>query len=241
MLPKIGIATINIKNPTSGALLSTNGWTYNDAVTKGGGVPFLLPSVTNEELLDAMTEACDGFIFSGGADITPCCYGEMAHPLVGDTSLMLDRSQIGLIRRVIKARKPFVAICRGHQVLNVACGGTLYQDNSLHGEGTARHMIRDDRGDVSHQVSLKPGTTLYNMFGERIWTNSYHHQSVKKLGDGLKIAATADDGIVEAIELIDYPYGLGIQWHPEAMLLASDDMLPVFTGLIAAAKKTADK
>ena len=66
MLPKIGITTINTKNPTSGALLSTNGWTYNDAVTKGGGVPFLLPSVTNEELLDAMTEACDGFIFSGG-------------------------------------------------------------------------------------------------------------------------------------------------------------------------------
>ena len=102
-------------------------------------------------------------------------------------------------------------------------------------------MIRDDRGDVSHQVTIRPGTTLYNMFGDRIWTNSYHHQSVKKLGDGLKIAATADDGIVEAIELIDYPYGLGIQWHPEAMLLASDDMLPVFTGLIEAAKKAADK
>ena len=209
--------------------------------TKGGGVPFLLPSITNEDQLDAMVDACDGFIFSGGADITPCCYGEMAHPLVGDTSLKLDRSQIGLIRRVIKARKPFLAICRGHQVLNVACGGTLYQDNSLHGQGTARHMIKDDRGDVSHQVTLKPGTTLYNMFGERVWTNSYHHQSVKKLGDGLMIAGTADDGIVEAIELIDYPYGLGIQWHPEAMLVASDDMLPVFTGLIEAARKAANK
>lgn len=143
MLPKIGITTINTKNPVSGAPLSTNGWTYNDAVTKGGGVPFLLPSVTNEDQLDAMVEACDGFIFSGGADITPCCYGEMAHPLVGDTSLKLDRSQIGLIRRVIKTRKPFLAICRGHQVLNVACGGTLYQDNSL---ARGRHRKTHDQG-----------------------------------------------------------------------------------------------
>ncbi len=241
MLPKIGITTNNTKHPTSGALLSSNGWTYNDAVTKGGGLPLLLPSLTNEDQLDAMVKACDGFILSGGIDVAPCCYGEMPHPLVGDSSLKLDKSQIGLIRRVIQARKPFVAICRGHQVLNVACGGTLYQDNSLHGENTARHMIRDDRGDISHQVTISPDTTLYQMFGERIWTNSYHHQSVKKLGEGLKLAAVADDGIVEAIELIDYPYGLGIQWHPEAMLLASDDMLPVFTGLIEAAKKVAAK
>ncbi|MDO4267037.1 MAG: gamma-glutamyl-gamma-aminobutyrate hydrolase family protein [Eubacteriales bacterium] len=236
MLPKIGITTMNTKNPNSGALLSTNGWTYTNAVSKGGGLPLLLPAVTDERQLDAMAEACDGFIFSGGVDVTPCCYGEMAHPLVGDTSLSLDRSQIGLMKRVIKARKPFLAICRGHQVLNVACGGTLYQDNSLHGENTARHMIRDDRGDVSHQVSIVPDSALYGMFGGRIWVNSYHHQSIRVLGDGLKITATADDGIIEAVELTDYPYGLGIQWHPEALLVASDDMLPLFTGLIKAAE-----
>lgn len=231
MLPLIGITTNNVKNPSSGAELSSNGWTYTNAVIKGGGLPVLLPSLTEESLLDALTERMDGFIFSGGIDVTPCCYGEMAHPLLGDTSLKLDRSQIGLLRRVIAARKPFLAICRGHQVLNVACGGTLYQDNSLKDGAIARHMIRDDRGDVSHQVTLSPNSTLHELFGDRIWVNSYHHQSIKNLGDNLKISAVADDGIIEAVELINYPFGLGIQWHPEAMLVASDDMLPLFERL----------
>ena len=237
MLPLIGITSNNMKNPGSGAELSYNGWTYTNAVTRGGGLPILLPSLTDEAQLDALVERCDGFVFSGGIDVTPCCYGEMAHPLVGDTSLKLDRSQIGLLKRVIAARKPFLAICRGHQVLNVVCGGTLYQDNSLHGGEIARHMVKDDRGDVSHQVTIYPDSTLHTMFGDRIWINSYHHQSVHKLGDGLKITAVADDGIIEAVELVDYPYGRGIQWQPEAMLIAGDEMLPVFEGLIEAARK----
>ena len=92
-------------------------------------------------------------------------------------------------------------------------------------------------GDISHQVTITPGTKLHQLFGDRIWTNSYHHQSVKKLGDGLVISAMADDGIVEAIELKDYPYGLGIQWHPEGMLVAGDNMLPLFQGLADACRK----
>ncbi|HIT65371.1 MAG TPA: gamma-glutamyl-gamma-aminobutyrate hydrolase family protein [Candidatus Ventrimonas merdavium] len=237
MRPIIGITTNNMKNPTSGADISTGGWNYNNAVLKGGGLPMLLPCVTDGGLLDQMVAACDGFVFCGGIDVTPCSYGEMAHPLLGDTSLKLDRCQIPLMQKIIAARKPVLAICRGNQVLNVACGGTLYQDNSLKGEGIARHMIKDDMGDISHQVTITPGTKLHQLFGDRIWTNSYHHQSVKKLGDGLVISAMADDGIVEAIELKDYPYGLGIQWHPEGMLVAGDNMLPLFQGLADACRK----
>ena len=237
MLPLIGITTMNIKNPGSSAELTANGWTYTDAISKAGGLPVLLPSLTDSAQLDALTERCDGFIFSGGIDVTPCCYGEMPHPLLGETSLKLDRSQIGLMKRVIAAGKPFLAICRGHQVLNVACGGTLYQDNSLHGGEIARHMVKNDRGDVSHQITVHPDTMLHTMFGDRIWINSYHHQSIHKLGEGLKVTAVADDGIIEAVELTDYPYGIGLQWHPEAMLPADDTMLPLFTRLIKEAGK----
>lgn len=237
MTPKIGITTVNNLNPVSGAELSTLGWTYIDAVAQSGGLPLLIPSITDGLLLDAYAEACDGFIFSGGIDVSPCCYGEMQHPLLGDTSLKLDKSQIGLVKRVIAARKPFLAICRGNQVLNVACGGTLYQDNSLHGGDIAKHMQKTDRGDVSHEVTIQEGSVLHGMYGGKLWTNSYHHQSIKALGEGLKITADADDGIIEAVELIDYPYGLGIQWHPEVMLLADEDMRPLFDGLIGAASR----
>lgn len=237
MTPKIGITTVNHANPVNGSELSALGWTYIDAVSRSGGLPLLIPSITDASLLDAYVNACDGFIFSGGIDVSPCCYGEMQHPLVGDTSLKLDRSQIGLVKKVIAARKPFVAICRGNQVLNVACGGTLYQDNSLHGGDIAKHMQKTDRGDVSHQITIYEGSVLHGMYGGRIWINSYHHQSIKDLGKGLKITAVADDGIIEAVELADYPYGLGIQWHPEVMLLADENMRPLFDGLVEAAAR----
>lgn len=234
MLPIIGITTINVRNPRSGSLSSSNGWTYTDAAIKGGGLPILLPAVTDEKKLDIMAEICDGFIFSGGPDVTPCYYDEMPHPLIRETSHSLDQSQMSLIKRIIKLKKPFLAICRGIQVLNVACGGTLYQDNSLHSKDTALHMIKDERGDVSHKISIKKDSLLHEMFGDSIWVNSYHHQSIKTLGKNLKITATADDGIIEGVELIDYPCGLGVQWHPEALLATSEDMLPLFTGLVKA-------
>lgn len=235
MIPKIGITTVNHKSPLNGAELSALGWTYIDAVSHSGGLPLMLPSVTEENLLDAYVEACNGFIFSGGIDVSPCCYGEMQHPLVGETSLKLDKSQIGLIKKVIAARKPFVAICRGNQVLNVACGGTLYQDNSLHGGEIAKHMQKSDRGDISHEITIQKKSKLHELYGDRLWINSYHHQSIKAVGEGLKVTAIADDGIIEAVELADYPYGLGIQWHPEVMLLANEGMKPLFDGLIRAA------
>ena len=237
MIPKIGITTVNNTNPANGSELTTLGWTYIDAVSRSGGLPLLVPSITDETLLDAYVEVCDGFIFSGGIDVSPCCYGEMQHPLLGDTSLKLDKSQIGLVKRAIAARKPFLAICRGNQVLNVACGGTLYQDNSLHGGNVAKHMQKTDRGDVSHEITIQEGSTLYGMYGGKLWINSYHHQSIKAVGEGLTVTAVADDGIIEAVELADYPYGLGLQWHPEVMLLADEGMRPLFDGLVKAAAR----
>lgn len=238
MLPKIGITTIVQKSPKNGSNFHAIGETYVHAVSRTGGLPFLLPVLTDAALLDAYTDAMDGFIFSGGIDISPRFYGENPHPLLDDTSIVLDRCQIPLMQKIIQARKPFLAICRGHQVLNVACGGTLYQDNSLHGTDTFKHFQAADRADATHLVHITPGSTLYDLFGDSVWTNSFHHQSVKAPGKGLRICATAEDGIVEAIELENYPFGLGIQWHPEGMFPVEDSMRPLFEALI---KKAAGK
>ena len=184
-----------------------------------------------------MTEACDGFIFSGGADITPCCYGEMAHPLVGDTSLMLDRSQIGLIRRVIKARKPFVAICRGHQVLNVACGGTLYQD--LEKEGGFEHHFGDKypRNVAWHKVSIAKDSILEKTYGNReIRVNSFHHQAIKDAGENVRITAWSEDRVPEAMELEDHPFAVAVQWHPE-MMYDSSEQMKLLQAFVKAAEK----
>lgn len=235
MLPKIGITCFNQKNPSNHCPYTALSDSYINAVSRTGGLPYLIPIMTKEEMLDAYAEEMDGFIFSGGMDISPCFYGENPHPLLGETSIRYDRCQIPLMQKVIAARKPFLAICRGHQILNVACGGSLYQDVSLHGD-VMKHIQGAERGDSCHVVHLEPGNTFFEMFGKVVWTNSYHHQSVKELGHGLRICGRTEDGIVEAIELENYPYGLGTQWHPEVMLEAEDSMLVLFEGLIKAAK-----
>lgn len=234
MKAKIGIITIiDNNNPTERTGVST---AYVNAIVKTGGVPLLLPFTLNEAVLDEYAASCDGFLFSGGIDISPCCYQESPHLLLGSTSLRLDRYQLPLIKKVMKLRKPFLAICRGHQLLNVACNGTLYQDISEISGYTLKHTQAAERQDVSHLVQIKTGTVLANLLGKEVWTNSYHHQSVKQLGDNLVVSATAEDGIIEAIELQGYPYGIGIQWHPEMMFEWEDSMRPLFEQLVYHAK-----
>lgn len=232
MKPLIGILTVtdNIAKAEKTGI-NTN---YVAAVIKGGGAPLLIPITDDDELLNQYIQLCDGFLFSGGIDISPCFYDEQPSPLNGSTSMRLDRFQLGLARRVISCKKPYLAICRGIQLVNVACGGSLYQDIREYSPDVYKHKQETDQGDVSHLVAAEPGSILEKMFGTQFWTNSYHHQSVKTIGKGLKITARTLDGIVEGLEAVDYPYGVSVQWHPEVMLRCSDDMLPLFTGLIRA-------
>lgn len=228
-IPLIGIVSVLDDSPVPKTFTNIN---YPQAVIKGGGLPVLIPVTKDDSLLNHYTELCDGFLFSGGIDISPCRYGELPSRLLGPTSLLLDDYQIPLMRKVIQSGKPLLAICRGIQVLNVACGGTLYQDVTEFSPNVGKHMQETSRGDISHPVTLEEGTILSQMFGTRIWTNSYHHQSLKQIGSRLKVAAMSDDGLVEAVELTDYGFGVGVQWHPESMLAVSDDMLPLFQALI---------
>lgn len=227
--PVIGIVTVLGEEAVPRVFTNIN---YPNAVIRGGGVPVMLPVTKNREILSQYLAVCDGFLFSGGQDISPCKYGELPSRLVGPTSLLLDDFQLSLMKLVLEAKKPFIAICRGIQVLNVACGGTLYQDLTEFSPTVSKHMQATNRGDVSHPVTIKEGTLLHQLFGTRIWTNSYHHQALKTVAECLQTAALSDDGVIEAVEVKDYPFGIGLQWHPEAMLPVDDAMLPLFESLV---------
>lgn len=232
--PVIGIVTILDEHAVPRVFTNIN---YPNAVIRGGGIPVMLPPTKSEEILEQYVEVCDGFLFSGGQDISPCRYGELPNRLVGPTSLFLDDYQLSLMKLVLDSRKPVVAICRGIQVMNVACGGTLYQDLTEFSSSVSKHMQETDRGDVSHPVTIHEDTQLFELFGSRIWTNSYHHQALKQVAENLRVAAQSDDGVVEAVEVRDYPFGIGLQWHPEAMMFSDDAMLPLFEAFIQASGK----
>lgn len=205
---------------------------YIKAIEKAGGIPLMLPPIMNEENIESQCDLCDGFIFSGGVDINPIYYGEDPHIKLGTTNSELDRYQLILCKLAVKKNKPFLGICRGHQILNVALGGTLFQDLNSFSCIAFNHVQKSKRYETSHKISLKENSILFEIFGKELLVNSYHHQSVAKLGKDLEIIATSNDNIVEAIQLKNKKFVLGVQWHPEMLLTNSDEMLPLFTKLI---------
>lgn len=236
MKPLIGImATIHDIKDIPGFTRLNN--TYVISVSQAGGVPIVIPTRLTDEERTRIVDLCDGFLFSGGIDITPSFFGEDAHEKTGESHYALDQLQLSLMKDVIKTRKPLLGICRGHQVLNVACGGSLYQDLSESPGVYIKHRQETPQGDVSHKITIDPDSVLARFLGTEIMVNSYHHQSVKKPGSNIKITAHSADGIVEAIELTDYPFGIGVQWHPEVMAAVGDtSMCPLFEAFVKACK-----
>jgi putative glutamine amidotransferase len=199
---------------------------YVRAVERAGGRAVLIPPSGDgvEETLDAV----DGLIFSGGADLDPALYGQEAHPETFGVQEGRDRSELALLEGALARDMPVLAICRGSQVLNVARGGDLVQHlPDVVGDEKHKHTP----GTFSdHDVELEPGTKLAEVLGERAPVKSHHHQGFGRVGDGLRVAAHAEDGTVEAVEDPSHRFALGVLWHPEA----GEDM-KLFEGLVAAA------
>lgn len=209
---------------------------YSDAIDLAGGIPILIPIVKNENI-EKQLSICDGFIFTGGMDINPIIYNEEPHQNLGAFSTELDRYQYRFIEKVIQSKKPFLAICRGFQMLNVVTGGTLYQDLSeIDSVKLLQHTQKGLGKDPAHSVIIEKESCLYNIFGNKALVNSYHHQSIKSLGRGLKAVAKAKDGIIEGVELEGRKFGIGVQWHPETMVLSDNKMLKLFELLIEYSK-----
>jgi putative glutamine amidotransferase len=183
---------------------------YVRSVTRAGGVPLLVPpGAAYEETLDSV----DGLIFSGGSDLDPELYGEQAHRETDGWIRERDDFELGLMKAALARDVPMLAICRGSQVLNVALGGDLEQ----HVPDRVQTNVHKETPGVfaDHDVAVLPGTKLSSILGERTDVKSHHHQGYGELGSGLREAARAPDGTVEALEDPTRRFTLGVLWHPE--------------------------
>ena len=180
---------------------------------------------------------CDGLLLPGGGDIEPSMYGEERIPQCGQPQVIRDAAEPKLFAAFRQANKPILCICRGVQMLNVCCGGTLNQDI----KPTQKCEHSDFKGrakGLTHRVKVHKGTMLYDIFGEEdICVNSMHHQAAKDIGMGLVEGARSEDGYIEALELMDYPFCVGVQWHPEHMSARSKMQRKLFTAFVKACKK----
>jgi len=229
MNPKIGIVICGV---TDHRQFVTS--PYIEAVIRFGGLPLVLPLTESPLHISQFASLCDGFLFCGGGDINPLLFFEEPAFGIGHTDLKVDEFQINLMKEVLfDTAKPILGICRGMQVLNVAAGGTLYQDISLQPGTPFNHMQDSEyRSDISHKIDIVKESQLYKIMGSYAYTNSYHHQTVHKTGLGLHISATTSDGTVEAIEMPSHPFVIGVQWHPECMLSTAEPMQHLFTAFI---------
>lgn len=233
---KIGVvSTLLLDSKINRVGVSSN---YINALEKVSGIPIMIPVISNLDLIEEYINICDGFLFTGGMDINPFYYNMPPSVNLAEFNNSLDWFQLTLMKKVIESKKPFLAICRGIQILNIACGGTLYQDISEIPHETCQHVQKSEGYNFLHTIKISTDSTLYSLFGSKIKVNSFHHQCINKLGDNLKITAIAPDNIIEGIELINYQFGIGVQWHPEMMLTHSDFMKPIFEKLIEISKKT---
>ena len=204
-----------------------------------GAIPIVLPSVIdNDELLENAIALCDGIIFTGGPDVRPSFFGEEIDPACGEISDERDAFELKLYKTVIDKDIPILGICRGAQVMNIAAGGNIYQDiYSNAGTRLVHHTLDGKR--AFHNVTLAD-TSLKEMFGfsaDSFIANSYHHQSVKELGEGYKAMAFSDDGLIEAIYMPDHRFAVGVQWHPEKKFENGDDSWRILIDFVESCKK----
>jgi gamma-glutamyl-gamma-aminobutyrate hydrolase PuuD len=185
---------------------------YVRAVERAGGRPLLVPP--SEEAIEETLDSVHGLIFSGGSDLDPSMYGQEPHPETKGVVADRDRAELALLEAALARDMPVLAVCRGSQVLNVALGGDLVQHlPEVVGHDDHKHTP----GEWSdHDVTLEPETRLGGLLGDHAPVKSHHHQGFGRLGDGLREAAHADDGTIEALEDPSKRFAFGVLWHPEA-------------------------
>ena len=198
---------------------------YIQSVRYSGGIPILLPLIRSDSMLEQYLRLCDGFLFCGGNDITPLLFGQEPREGIRDTNITLDLFQIRLMKLILSSAKPVFSICRGMQIFNTACQGTIFQDIRYQPGESLDHMQRSDsRSDVSHPVRIERSSRLFSCLGRSVYVNSFHHQAIDRPGVDLKVSALAPDQTIEAIEHSSHPFAIGVQWHPECMFRSSEKM-----------------
>jgi putative glutamine amidotransferase len=212
--------------------------TYVRSLENLGALPVMIPLNMTEATLYGTLQRLDGLFLPGGEDIDPSNYGEERHPLLGATDRERDRTELLLTRWALQAGMPILGVCRGVQLINVACGGTLVQD--LHSEqpDLEKHDYFPpsyERFRISHSIAIEPDSHLAHALGQVHEVNSMHHQGIGQVGQGLRVVARAEDGLIEALEAPELPYVVGVQWHPEELSKTDQMSANLFYNFVRAA------
>lgn len=238
MQPIIGITTFRSEN-AFGQPYTMLLEAYLKAILQAGGVPVLIPSLLADAGWEALYDRLDGILLSGGGDIALERFPGAAHPRIDEVDPARDAVELNLLHAAVADGKPFLGICRGCQIVNVGLGGTLYTHLPDQLPGALDHAYPGNmRGVLVHEVKIEEGTRFSEVFGEPLLkVNSHHHQGLKDIAPGLRVAGHAPDGLVEAVELPEHPFGLAVQWHPEWLT----DQVPtrnLFSSFVKASGKT---
>lgn len=212
---------------------------YITAVQQAGGIPIMIPlGLTNSDLQTILSQV-DGVLLPGGGDVDPTYYRHPPSSLIKRMDSDRDRVEIQVAQTAVAQQKPLLAICRGHQLLNVALGGTLWADVHQQMPEALVHDFNEShpRQHHAHTITVQPDSRLADYLGvQQTAVNSLHHQGIRDLAPGLRAVATAPDGLIEGVELPDHPFTIGVQWHPEWLVDELPTMQRLFAGFVAAAR-----
>jgi putative glutamine amidotransferase len=224
-------------------------WVMNNryfmALLSAGGAPFMVPLVVgHEDGLRALYESCAGVFLAGGVDIDPASYEEDKLDVCGRTDPDRDSVELLFTRWAIEDHKPVLGVCRGMQVINVACGGSLLQDVDYQADRAIKHDYFPTQGYprdfLAHEASVQPASRLGRIYGSQaIMVNSMHHQGIRELGTGLSAPVVAPDGLIEGIESTGDDFVVGVQWHPEMLIDSDEGTRRLFTEFVSEAARFA--
>lgn len=212
---------------------------YVEAVKSAGGIPLVIPVLEESYLAKDVLGRMDGLLLTGGPDVLPMLFDENPHVRIGSIDAGRDKWEIALFMKAYEMDMPILGICRGIQIMNVALGGTLYQDIPSQLKLAHAHFAKDAPMDtLFHGIKIEPGLKLHEILGKSgIMVNSCHHQALKMVAKEFAIGAVANDGVIEAIEASGKNFVAGVQWHPEALCRIHEEHAKIFEAFLEAARK----
>ena len=210
---------------------------YLQAILRAGALPLVLPLTEDPQTLDEAFSHLDGLLLTGGADPSPSLYGEETLPVCGETDPVRDAAEMYLVRKCVRENTPFLAVCRGFEIMIAAAGGTLYQDIETQRPHSILHPRYEAPAEQVHGVTIEDDTLLCELCGQKeIRVNSRHHQGAKDIPSVLTVSARAEDGLPEGVELSGHPFAVGVQWHPESLAENHPEAQALFDALVRQAE-----